>query len=30
VVILQVGNGRFTPTTGYVDMAAVFLKGAGA
>ena len=30
VVILQVEGGKFTPTTGYVDMAPVFLKGAGA
>ena len=30
VVILQVDNGKFTATTGYVDMAPVFLKGAGA
>jgi len=30
VVILQVENGKFTATTGYVDMAPVFLKGAGA
>jgi len=30
VVILQVENGQFTPTTGYVDMAPVFLKGARA
>ena len=30
VVILQVDNGKFTATTGYVDMAPIFLKGAGA
>ena len=30
VVLLQVENGKFTATTGYVDMAPVFLKGAGA
>jgi ABC-type branched-subunit amino acid transport system substrate-binding protein len=30
VVLLQVKNGTFTATTGYVDMAPVFLKGAGA
>ncbi|HTR90116.1 MAG TPA: ABC transporter substrate-binding protein [Trebonia sp.] len=30
VVILQVDNGKFTATTGYVDMAPIFLEGAGA
>ena len=29
VVLLQVKNGSFTPTTGYVDMAPIFLKTQG-